>query len=120
MDPLASPSPKNVRFQPVSHENDTDAVMESPIQQSPIAKSQSRLSMSFAPPRTPIGVSTDPFPNLKLKESLQKKTLATPVVKSAVDGSKSAKKSARKTPGSTRSAKSMPFRIKVGWPFVVC
>jgi hypothetical protein len=75
IDPLASPRSKNVRFQAISYENYTDAFMESLVPASLIAESQGNLSMSFAPPCAQNGIFTDPFMNLSLKESLEKKTL---------------------------------------------
>lgn len=110
-DTLASPSPKSVRLDPVN--GDEDVVLESDVPESPIPPSKpiAALSVSFAP-NTPLREINDPFARLNLKTSTQKKNLATPVAsKTNADGSKSVKKSARKTPGTGRSNKS--FRIKV-------
>jgi len=69
--------------------------------------------VSFAP-HTPLGEINDPFAKLNLKTSAKKKSLATPVAqKATAEGSKSVKKSARKTPGSAKTNKAQPFRIKV-------
>jgi len=98
-----------------NNEDDMDTVLESDVPKSPIVqrKDHTALSVSFAP-HTPLGEINDPFAKLNLKTSAQKKALATPVVsKGAVEGSKSVKKSARKTPGSAKANKAQPFRIKV-------
>jgi len=110
-DTLSSPSRKSVRLDPVN--GDEDVVLESDVPESPIAHSRpiAALSVSFAP-NTPLREINDPFAKLNLKTSAQKKNLATPVTsKTNSDGTKSVKKSARKTPGTGRSNKS--FRIKV-------
>lgn len=109
---LTSPSPTIVRFDPINHNE--DAIPESDIPESPIAPSKEAtvLSVSFAP-GTPTVEINDPFARLKVS-SAQKKTFATPVaLKNNSEGSKSVKKSARKTPGSVKSSKALPFRIKV-------
>ena len=111
-DILTSPSPSTARFSLIN--NNEDAVLESDVPESPIAPSKeaSTLSVSFAP-GTPMTEINDPFARLKVS-SAQKKAFATPVaLKSDLDGSKSVKKSARKTPGSAKSNKPLPFRIKV-------
>ena len=107
-----SPSPRAIRFDPVNTEE--DQILESDTPESPIAASKgtTTLSVSFAP-RTPMTEINGPFEKLKVS-SAQKKTLATPVaLKSNPEGSKSVKKSARKTPGSAKSNKALQFRIKV-------
>ena len=114
---LASASPKVVRFNSSHHEEDPDTVMESDVPDSPIAqrKSAPPLSVSFtsAQPLTPLSNLNNPFAKLNLKASAQKKNLSTPiVVKSSTDGSKSVKKIARRTPGSAKANKSMPFRTR--------
>jgi hypothetical protein len=112
-DILPSPSPKTVRFDPVRHGEDT--VLESDVPESPIAQAKGivPLAVSFAP-NTPTGQINDPFKKLSLKTSAQKKGLSTPApAKHDSEGTKSVKKSARKTPASVRSRKAWPFRIKV-------
>lgn len=114
---LVSPS---VQFDPANHGQDIDTVMESDVPESPIAQrtQNTSLSVSFAP-STPSSGINNPFANLTLKSSLQQRTLATPVQsKSVIEGPKSVKKSARKTPGGAKTSKSMPFQIKV--VFVFC
>jgi hypothetical protein len=109
---LTSSSPRTGGFDPINHNE--DAISESDVPESPIAPSKEAtiLSVSFAP-GTPTSVINDPFARLKVS-SAQKKTFATPVaLKSNSEGSKSVKKSARKTPGSVKASKALPFRIKV-------
>src|SRR5438046_1402868 len=109
---LTSPTPRSVRFDPVNP--DEDELLESDVPESPIAASKgtSTLSVSFAP-GTPVTEINGPFEKLKVS-SVQKKNLATPVaLKSNSEGSKSVKKSVRKTPGSAKSNKALSFRIKV-------
>jgi hypothetical protein len=110
-DTLLSLSPKSVSLDPAN--GDEDVVLESDVPESPIAPSRpiAALSVSFAP-NTPLREINDPFAKLNLKTSAQKKNLATPVAsKTNSDGSKSVRKSARKTPGTGKSNKC--FRIKV-------
>jgi hypothetical protein len=121
-DTLGSPSPKAVHFDPIHLEK--DKILESDVPESPIVqrKATAPLSVSFAsiPPRTPMTEINDPLAKLNLKASAQKKNLATPVAsKSNSEGIKSVKKSARKTPGSAKSNKAQPFRIKVSLPSVL-
>lgn len=110
-----SPSPKTVRFNPINPEEDEeDAVLESDVPESsivPSSKLPAAFSVTFAPD-TPITEIDDPFAKLNIKTSAQKMHLATPIrLKINAEGSKSVKKSARKTPGSAKSNKA--FRIKV-------
>lgn len=109
---LTSPSRTNPHFDPIN--NNKDAILESDVPESPVVpgKDATMLSVSFAP-GTPMAEINDPFARLKVS-SAQKKTFATPVaLKSNSEGSKSVKKSARKTPGSAKSNKPLPFLIKV-------
>jgi hypothetical protein len=112
---ISSPSPKTVRFDPIGYEE--EAILESDVPESPIAlKNGSTLTVSFEniPLRTPTVEIDDPFTKLNLKSSTQKTNLNTPVAtKTNTDGSKSVKKSARKTPGSAKANRALPFRIKV-------
>ena len=114
---LAPPSPYNStgKLYRANTEDEMDTVLESDVPESPIVqrKEQTALSVAFAP-HTPLSEINNPFAKLNLKTSAQKKALATPVVpKAAVEGSKLVKKSARKTPGSAKTNKVQPFRIKV-------
>ena len=113
---IFSPSPKIVRFDPLSHGEDIDIVMESNVPESPIAlrRSASVTAVSAQSPQTPGGAGIDnPFAKLSLKTPRQGKENVTPMVAKSSDHTKSAKRSARKTPGSAKSQKALPFRIKV-------
>ena len=113
--PPASPYTTIENSYTTNNQDDPDTVLESDVPESPIAqrKDHSAPSVSFAP-HTPLAEINYPFAKLNLKASAQKSCLETPVVpKTAVEGSKSAKKSGRKTPGSTKANKAQPFRIKV-------
>jgi hypothetical protein len=113
---LASPSPKNVRFSTISYEEEQDTVMDLAIPESPISQNGTTVPVSFAPvpPLTPTVEINNPFAKLNLKASAQKKVMSTPIAsKSGTDGIKSVKKSARKTPGSGKTNKVLPFLIKV-------
>lgn len=113
---LASPSPKNVRFSTMTLEEEQDTVMELAIPESPISQNETVELVSFAPvpPLTPTVEINNPFAKLNLKASAQKKVMNTPIAsKSGTDAVKSVKKSARKTPGSGRANKVLPFLIKV-------
>jgi hypothetical protein len=115
---LMSPSPKTIRLAPENNGEDVDAILESDVPESPIRQPQETglSSVSFASSRsqTPSREITDPFSRLNIKSSAHKRNLSTPVaVKLNSEGPKSVKKSARKTPGSAKSSKVLPFRIKV-------
>jgi hypothetical protein len=109
---LTSPSLRAAPFDSIIHNE--DAILESDVPESPTTprKEATTLSVSFAP-ATPMTEINNPFARLKVS-SVQKKTFTTPVVsKSNPEGSKSERKSVRKTPGSVKSNKALPFRIKV-------
>src|SRR5271170_594596 len=113
--PPPSPYTTTRNSYPTNDEEELDTVLESDVPESPITqrKDHTALSVSFAP-HTPLGEINDPFAKLNLKTSAQKKSLATPVAqKATTEGSKSVKKSARKTPGSAKTNRAQPFRIKV-------
>lgn len=112
---LTSPSPahKYTHLNTID-DPDGDTVMDSDVLESPIVQRKA-AAVSFAALLTPIREINNPFAKLNIKASAQKKTtLATPVkLKSSADGSKSIKRSARKTPGSGKSNKPLPFKIHV-------
>ena len=116
---LASPSPKAVRFNPAIDEADNDAVEESDVPESPIrersqAPAVAELRFTSGQPNTPINGIHAPFKKLNLKTSAQKMVPATPLaLKNTSEKPKSVRKSAKKTPGSTKANKVLPFRIKV-------
>lgn len=119
---IVSPSPKLVRFDSLSHGEDLDAVMESDVPESPIAARKGSGSVareSACALLTPgAGDINNPFSKLTLKTPAHRKTMATPTAaKPGTDGTKSVRKSVRKTPGSVKSQKAPPFRIKVSWYF---
>ena len=112
-----SPSPRTVRFDSANVAQE-DAILESDVPESPIGtrKGSNRGLSVSCEPHTPPAQIKNPFAKLKVS-SADKKSLATPVaVKANAEGSKSVKKSARKTPGSAKSTKA--FRIKV--QFICC
>ena len=114
-----SPSPKTVRFNPAIEGAQNDTIDESDVPESPIKKYLQVSPVSGFPfasgqPKTPEGEINVPFAKLNLKSSTQKKNTTTPVVsKITSEGPKSINKSAKKTPGSAKSNKVLPFRIKV-------
>ena len=114
---LTSPSPahKHTPFN-ITDDLDGDTVMESDVPESPIVQRRANAVSFAAPPLTPIREINNPFAKLNIKASAQKKsTLATRIALKSVtgDGNKSVKKSARKTPGSGKSNKPLPFKIQV-------
>jgi hypothetical protein len=96
--------------------------MDSDVPESPIVQRKAAAVSFAAPLLTPIREINNPFAKLNIKTSAQKKgTLATPVkLKSSADGNKSVKKSARKTPGSGKSNKPLPFKIQVAYQCLYC
>lgn len=116
---LASPSPKAVRFDPAINGADNDAVEESDVPESPIrehsqAPAVPGLRFTSGQPNTPINGINGPLKRLNLKASAQKMVPATPLAfKATSERPKSVRKSAKKTPGSTKANKVLPFRIKV-------
>lgn len=110
---LTSPSPKIVHFDPAGDGGDT--VLVSNVPESPVARRKGIVpaAVTFAP-NTPSGQINDPFAKLNLKTPAQQKGLSTPgAAKNDSEGTKSVRKSARKTPASIKSRKVLPFRIKV-------
>ena len=89
--------------------------MDSDVPESPIVQRRPAAVSFAAPLFTPAREISNPFAKLNIKASAQKTaTLATPVkLKSSAEGNKSVKKSARKTPGSGKNNKPLPFKIQV-------
>lgn len=117
----ASPALKDTHLSGID-EPDGDTVMESDVPESPIVQRKAAAVSFAAPLLTPVREINNPFAKLNIKASAQKKaTLATPVkLKSSADGNKSMKKSARKTPGSGKSNKPLPFKIQVTYKCLYC
>lgn len=90
-------------------------MLVSNVPESPVARRKGTVpvAVTFAP-NTPSGQINDPFAKLNLKTPAQQKGLSTPgAAKNDSEGTKSVRKSARKTPASVKSRKVLPFRIKV-------
>jgi hypothetical protein len=114
---LISPSPKVVRFDPLSHGEDLDTHMESDVPESPILARRGVSVLGGGPvvPLTPGEAEIGgPFAKLTLKTPAHRKGVATPIAAAmSGDRTKSLKKSSRKIPGSVKSSKPLSFRIKV-------
>lgn len=107
-----SPSPQASRARINGEHGAAEAIPNSPIAE----RQPQGASVSFAsvPPQTPSATINDPFAQLNLRSSVQKKLISTPLPsEGSGDVPKSVKKSARKTPGSARKNKPHAFRIKV-------
>jgi hypothetical protein len=102
--PTSSPSPKIVRFDDCA---DDDMVMESDVPESPVQLRSIPTLVAPTTPKTPA--LRNPFSKLTLNTPSQSKLVTTPASKVV----KSVKKSARKTPGSVKPLKLLPFRINV-------
>src|SRR5579862_6878931 len=117
----ASPALKYTHISNID-ELDGDTVMDSDVPESPIVQHRAAAVSFAAPLLTPVREINNPFAKLNIKASAQKTAmLATPVkLKSSADGNKSIKKSARKTPGSGKNNKPLPFTIQVTYKCFLC
>ena len=104
-------------FTKLAIESDEDEVHMIPgsVFQSPVLLS--RLAASARNENSPTRAIRDPFTQLSLKASPSRGHMITPITARHLDENpKSVKKSARKMPGSVKSNKPSPFRVKACLP----
>jgi hypothetical protein len=117
---VVSSTPKVVRFEPSSHGGKSSKAVERECRFSVeevdevIMIPASPAQLAQPPLQTPAEDIDNPFARLSIKTPGQKENDATPATKNPEDRTKSAKKSATKTPGKVSIPKAFAFRIKVG------